>query len=597
MIWLRLSVVCLLGYVPLLAWIGALASSPVSETHVPSPEPPFTSAPSLFAVATPSEERFVAVGEDGVMITSTDGGATWGETTIAEGVWLLDVAFVGPEVGWTVGRAGAVLRTEDGGRTWQDRSAHVAENLHAVWVEAPCQVWVAGSDGRILRTSDCGHSWHSCRLAYDGVVRRLFFQGTTGWAAGDHGMILHSDDGGMSWHKLAPETVGSRVNLYGIAFVDAGTGLAWGDEGTLLTTENGGLQWWKRRLDPPLAIQDVLRAVDGRPVVLTNAGAMYLDRLRVEENGGAVEVLSLRRADRQPDLLAMLEHLVLRRSFDIPGTGRYDRRYYRAVVLEDGGLIAVGSRGLIARGRGAAPSSRIVLAPLRAGASRLSRARRLAEIAGSFLDSPYGHNPLGEGPGGRVDRDPRLATDRFDCVTLIEQALAFEVAGSPGADVLPVLDRIRYRAGRVSFFDRHHFFVPDWIPHNSWLVEDVTSSVGGGAARLLTRTVGKMRFLESYGLDHEGFHDQERSTWIIPAAEIATVEERLEHGMIVVLIGRRSWLFATHTGILVRPADGSPIRLRHASGSAGRVVDEDFFGYLRRGGGRFRGIKLLRVVD
>ncbi len=628
------------------------------KTEVPAAVRPLSGSPSLFAVAVPSQRRLVAVGENGTIMTSSDSGTTWIQTRLEDDAWLLDVAFFDGAVGWAVGSTGAVFVTEDGGHSWRDRRTENVEDLHAVWVGSRCRVWAAGANGCIIETSDCGKSWEYRRLAHDGVIRRLFFQGRTGCAVGDHGMILRTDDAGLTWQKLSPQEVGSRVNLYGIALFEGGAGFAWGDGGVLLKTTDGGQQWQPRDLKSPHAIRDVLRSPGGALVVLTSNGATYLDvhgpvRRSTQSDAGTrsqsevplaplafieqifprlwldhrdtndatyldahepVEGSTKSFAGMRSQSDALLTPLALLEQVFPPiwldnrcGTDLVGRTLYRGRMLPDGQLLAVGSGGLIARCRGPCSAEEGCVAPTRSAWIDLSpiqtvgtpdpRGKRLVEVADQFVGARYRSNPLGEGPGGSIDRDPRLLSDGFDCVTFVEHALASELAGRFGSETLPLLDRIRYRGGEVSFFTRNHFFVVDWVPNNSWLVEDVTSTVGGPAAHLLRRTIRKSRFLRSYGLVHPEFKDQEHSTWIIPRQEIGNVADRLEHGMIVLMIGTRSWLFAIHTGILLRPADGSAVRLRHASGRVGKVVDEDFFAYLRRGGNRFAGIKLLRVVD
>lgn len=238
----------------------------------------------------------------------------------------------------------------------------------------------------------------------------------------------------------------------------------------------------------------------------------------------------------------------------------------------------------------------LVVSPAWAEKLRESRTRveRFLEASRALLGAPYREDPLGEGPGGAFDRDPRIDADHFDCVTLIEHALAVTLAGD--GDLLPVLDAIRYRQGEPDYVGRHHFFVADWIPHNSWLVRDVTAEIAGEAARPLRRTVGRQRFFRDQDIESD-LEDETRTITVLPTADVDAVRDRLTSGLVVVLIGRRSWLFAAHTGILVRPEGSSQILMRHASFRAGRVVDEDFFGYLDRRGPSVLAIQLLEIVD
>ena len=64
-----------------------------------------------------------AVGRDGTIIKSTDGGATWVDQSIPETEGdLFDVDFIDQYKGVAVGEEGLVFLTDDGGETWHMRS-------------------------------------------------------------------------------------------------------------------------------------------------------------------------------------------------------------------------------------------------------------------------------------------------------------------------------------------------------------------------------------------------------------------------------------------------------------------------------------------
>src|SRR5438105_15702441 len=69
-----------------------------------------------------------AVGDEGVILHTLDGGQTWERQATGLRASLRSVAFVGQYAGWVVGReelphgrgsAGVLLYTKDGGETWQ----------------------------------------------------------------------------------------------------------------------------------------------------------------------------------------------------------------------------------------------------------------------------------------------------------------------------------------------------------------------------------------------------------------------------------------------------------------------------------------------
>jgi hypothetical protein len=219
---------------------------------------------------------------------------------------------------------------------------------------------------------------------------------------------------------------------------------------------------------------------------------------------------------------------------------------------------------------------------LAAGLTAGDLAGRFVQASGRLLDTKYENGPLGEGEFGGPDPDPRFDFEHVDCVTFLEQALALALTGERAAEeFLPTLDAIRYRDGNVSFAARNHFMAIDWIPANSWLVEDVTREVGRETVRVVRRTIDRAQFLR----------DQEASprpgldgpvTWelaYVPRGGAGEVSPALRSGDLVFWVGRREDIFIAHTGMVVRDGSGGELLFRHASSKAGRVLDESFLGY------------------
>lgn len=132
------------------------------------------------------------------------------------------------------------------------------------------------------------------------------------------------------------------------------------------------------------------------------------------------------------------------------------------------------------------PSPREVLQDsiVQAYRSATTYGRRIAAVSRLFLDRPYIRDPLGEGPEGRIDKDPRLRLDAFDCLTYVEQMMA--LAHEPQLDkVTGYLDRIRYHKGRVGYRTRNHFQAYHWIRSNikAGFVRDITRKIGGPHTR------------------------------------------------------------------------------------------------------------------
>jgi hypothetical protein len=201
-----------------------------------------------------------------------------------------------------------------------------------------------------------------------------------------------------------------------------------------------------------------------------------------------------------------------------------------------------------------------------------------------FLGTEYVNGPLGEGEVGGPDPDPRVDFARADCVTYLEQSLAVALAGDAGEDkFLRTLDAVRYRDGRVSFPDRNHYMVADWIPANGWLLEDVTAELAPGVTQTVERTIDRATFLRDQGVEPRPDVDGVRtySIEIVPRDQLVAVTDRIESGDLVFWVGKNEGIFVVHTGLAVRGDDGA-LLFRHGSSKAGQALDESFADYNER---------------
>lgn len=217
------------------------------------------------------------------------------------------------------------------------------------------------------------------------------------------------------------------------------------------------------------------------------------------------------------------------------------------------------------------------LASTPAGPARAVWASRL------LLGAPYVLSPLGEGAG--PDPDARFRLDAFDCVTLVETAIALGNARST-AEARLLLDDVRYH-GPPSFAARNHYLEAQWLPVNAekgWIA-DVTSTLGGdlalsGEKRL---TPGTWRAAEKAGATIPGLDPAARPLGtfplpLLPLDHLAEVAPRIPAGTILLVVREdRPWrpYRVTHLGLVVEGPGGARL-LRHASDVPGvmRVRDE-----------------------
>jgi photosystem II stability/assembly factor-like uncharacterized protein len=228
---------------------------------------------TLTAVAAVGNKAW-AVGHDGVILHSPDGGLTWvrqrvtpydpDSTDLHNGSPLLDVLFLDENNGFAIGAYALLLRTRDGGATWAPvalpaaagDAADAADDDMAVadddesWVMSEEDVaieeesdphlngiartgdgslFIVAERGAAYRSSDGGESWQRLSLPYDGSMFGVIgYQGRHVLAFGLRGNVLESRDLGDTWTEVQS---GSDLSLMG--------GAGWAGGGAALVGANG----------------------------------------------------------------------------------------------------------------------------------------------------------------------------------------------------------------------------------------------------------------------------------------------------------------------------------------------------------------------
>ena len=143
------------------------------------------------------------VGAGATLLQTSDGGETWhtgtlvglapvsGNSTEAPRVRFTATSFVNKKMGWAVGAEGRVFATRDGGRTWAAQASNVAADLLDVKFLDEYEGWAVGTQGTLLHTTDGGAHWLTVASGTTHALERLYFVGRTrGWAVGFGGTIL-----------------------------------------------------------------------------------------------------------------------------------------------------------------------------------------------------------------------------------------------------------------------------------------------------------------------------------------------------------------------------------------------------------------------
>ncbi len=176
---------------------------------------------ALLGIAT-TGDRQIVVGQGGTVLTRAGGGA-WEQLNNDPGPRLFNVGMHESGLVVAVGEFGAIVRSHDFGASWETITLDWAQyndegyeaHLYDVVIKDEETVVLAGEFGLILWSEDGGDTF-TVRHTGDESIFDIELDakgGGTGWAVGQNGMILRSQDAGQTWQRI---DAGSAANLLGV---------------------------------------------------------------------------------------------------------------------------------------------------------------------------------------------------------------------------------------------------------------------------------------------------------------------------------------------------------------------------------------------
>ena len=267
----------------------------------------------LTAVFFPTASQGWAVGNDGVVLHTSDAGATWSKQLdgrqigellvrhysalasaepgnvqwpllVAEGQRLveqgadkplLDVWFANDKVGYVVGVFNLILRTEDGGQSWtpfQDRTDNPQGfHLNAI-ASTGDALYIAGEQGLLLKWDDNAQRFAAVPTPYQGSFFGVVGKPDEVLVYGLRGNVLRSTDGGQHWTALDS---GLHVSITAALVDGHGQYHLFTQAGHALASQTGDrLQLMPHQDLPPVA--GATLAANGSLVVVGSRGAQTL---------------------------------------------------------------------------------------------------------------------------------------------------------------------------------------------------------------------------------------------------------------------------------------------------------------------------------
>lgn len=238
---------------------GATATSTLTPTYTPTPSPTYTptNGPSRMPI-TPVAWNYLPVilrqyvaPTPAPTITPTPTVTPTPVPLLPSWRWLHGAValnslhFLNASQGWAVGPSGIILHTSDGGATWQPQASGVTTSLHEVQLVDANDGWIVGDNGAILHSANGGQNWQpqTSPVRVD-FTTLSFVNRSHGWIGLPDG-VLRTLDGGATWTKTGS---GIPAMVRSLQFLDTNTGIAvthsgsFG-EGNIRRSTDGGNTW------------------------------------------------------------------------------------------------------------------------------------------------------------------------------------------------------------------------------------------------------------------------------------------------------------------------------------------------------------------
>jgi len=132
------------------------------------------------------------------------GGRGWEwQNPLPQGNSINCIRFAPDKVhGWAVGGDGVILHTDDGGFSWDTQTVGKAIGLNSIYVVDRQRAFVVGARGIILSTHNGGERWIELKTPTKDHLYSITFARDDpkhGWAVGTYGTVLNTSDGGLTW--------------------------------------------------------------------------------------------------------------------------------------------------------------------------------------------------------------------------------------------------------------------------------------------------------------------------------------------------------------------------------------------------------------
>ena len=243
--------------------------------------------------------RIVGVGQHGHIVYSDDQGKKWLQASVPVSSDLVAVQFPTPQKGWAVGHDGVVLHSSDGGATWVKQfdgrvAARLMESVYAgsaaadeiqknssqeadkpfmdVCFENETTGFIVGAFSLIFRTTDGGKNWSPWYDRIDNPRRFHLYAirsiGQDIYITAEQGTVFKLDRQAGRFTAINTPYAGSYFGITGTS----GALVAFGMRGNAYRSRDNGSNWQKVETGVPVGLVGATMTGEGKLVLVSQGG-------------------------------------------------------------------------------------------------------------------------------------------------------------------------------------------------------------------------------------------------------------------------------------------------------------------------------------
>lgn len=218
--------------------------------------------------------KYVAVGPNGKIVSSTN-GSVWEQADSGTSNSLSSVIY-GNERFIAVGARGTIISSKDG-KTWSSIDSKSSSSFHSVIYGNRTYVAIA-IDGSIIISKD-GDSWKAVTSGTTKTLLSVIYDKKGQFlAVGYNGIVIISTDDGETWNPATtPPTPSERNNMISVASDGNGNYLAVEEGGAIAISSDYGKTWTSaktntyRNLNSVIYVNGKYLAVGGEGTIISSA--------------------------------------------------------------------------------------------------------------------------------------------------------------------------------------------------------------------------------------------------------------------------------------------------------------------------------------